>query len=65
VIKFVKLSRELRVKTDPLRVQQIVINLLQNAIKFSPENSEVIVQISLGFDQIQKGNITVRIQVTD
>ena len=65
MIKFVKLSRELRVKTDPLRVQQIVINLLQNAIKFSPENSEVIVQISLGFDQIQKGNITVRIQVTD
>lgn len=50
MIKFVKLSRELRVKTDPLRVQQIVINLLQNAIKFSPENSEVIVQISLGFD---------------
>ena len=65
MIKFLPLPRELRVKTDPLRVQQIVINLLQNAIKFSPENSEVTVQIILSFDQIQKGNITVRVQVTD
>lgn len=46
-IKLKKLSREIVLKFDLLRVQQILINLLSNALKFSKayENSVVSIKI--------------------
>lgn len=35
------------VKINPLRLQQMVINLVANAIKYSPKNKNVVVQTSL------------------
>ncbi|HEY9758419.1 MAG TPA: ATP-binding protein [Oculatellaceae cyanobacterium] len=36
---------ELEVELDPGRIVQVLINLLSNAIKFSPENTQVKVQV--------------------
>lgn len=39
------MRKELILKIDPLRVQQVVINFLSNAIKFSPEGSQITVKV--------------------
>ena len=41
----VKLQRDLpRVKADPAKLRQILVNLISNAIKYSPDSSAVVVQ---------------------
>jgi CheY-like chemotaxis protein len=48
--------------SDPLRLQQIVWNLLHNAVKFSPKDSEIIVKL----EKIEgKQSSFVQIQVID
>ena len=42
----------LAVRADPLRVSQIVGNLVGNAIKFTPENGQVILRASADGDQV-------------
>lgn len=46
-ISFKPLPFEIFLKMDLLRTQQIVINFLSNAIKFSPEKSEIQTKILL------------------
>lgn len=46
-IGFKPLPFEIFLKMDLMRTQQIVINFLSNAIKFSPEKSEIETQILL------------------
>ena len=46
-IKFKKLPREIVLKFDLLRVQQILINLLSNALKFSKAYEYIVVRIKI------------------
>ena len=45
-------SGELLARSEPLRVAQVLTNLLGNAVKYSPENSEVSVRLRVDADQI-------------
>lgn len=49
----------LQAKIDPLRIEQVVTNLLDNAIKFSPMGSPVVVEIAAS------GPGTFQLTVTD
>ena len=40
------------VRADPVRVGQVLINLLHNAIKFTPQGGEVVVRVSPGGEQV-------------
>lgn len=51
-------NESLFVRVDTLRLQQVITNLLSNAAKFSPPNSEIIIAITSGSQQ-------VRIQIQD
>ena len=44
-------------KTDKVRVQQCLINLITNAIKFSPKKSKVIISI----EQLKAGNAVIKV----
>ena len=43
--------------TDPVRLDQIVVNLLSNAIRHSPEDDTVYVQVDLADGQVAVGVI--------
>jgi len=40
------LSYEKHVIADPARIEQVLLNLLSNAVKYSPEGSEILLQVS-------------------
>lgn len=46
-IKFVPLTDEVSIKLDVLRAQQVVINLISNALKFSKVNDKIEIKILL------------------
>ncbi len=52
----------LQLKSDPLRIRQILLNLISNAINFTQEG-EVIIRVSLA--SAANGPIRLRIEVTD
>ena len=62
---------ELRATVDPLRLEQVVANLVDNAIKYSPDGSRVVVELSRGAEpsrgtQLARGTArTARLSVTD
>jgi two-component system sensor histidine kinase EvgS len=49
---------------DELRVQQILINLIQNAIKFSEKESVIIVTIVTNMESKTKVNSTISVEDT-
>lgn len=52
------------IQIDPLRVQQVIINLLQNAIKFSSEGSDINVEIGSKVEMSQN-KLILEIRVID
>jgi two-component system, OmpR family, phosphate regulon sensor histidine kinase PhoR len=46
-------DRKLSVLADPNRLTQVFINLFENAIKFSPQDSEILLNITVQNQQIQ------------
>ncbi len=48
---------------DPLRIKQIVLNFYSNAIKFSPEGSEIITEINLVTSD--ENHATIQLSVQD
>ena len=64
-IKFETLERDKDVMIDFLRTQQILINLLQNSIKFSRKNDTIRVNVSYYQVENPLSNIGCVISVTD
>ena len=56
--------RHISVLIDKLRVQQILINLIQNALKFSNRDSKIVVAVSR-FVASEPDHIGVNLSVTD
>ena len=52
-------SEKLYVKTDIARLQQVILNLLQNASQNSPEGSEIVIQV------FEPGDKTVNVHIID
>ncbi len=42
-----------KIKVDKLRIHQVLINLLENAINYSPQNSEIIIKTEIVSDEIK------------
>ena len=62
-IEFKPLFQEINVEIDKTRVQQIILNFLSNAVKFSPPNK--VIRVLLKSDKINDNTTTVTIQVID
>jgi len=48
-------GKKLAVDVDEYRISQVLINLITNSVKFSPENTNIII----GFDEVSKEDIVV------
>ena len=57
-LKMTGVDRKLACRTDPVRVRQILTNLLQNAVRFSPTGETITVGV-------QPGEETMKVEVID
>ncbi|MCR9119044.1 MAG: HAMP domain-containing histidine kinase, partial [bacterium] len=55
-------DHDLLIYGDPVRIDQVIRNLIANAVKFSPEDS--VIHVSIGKAQTQD-NSTIRLTVSD
>ncbi len=57
-LKLQTFKKSIEIKVDADRFQQIITNLVSNAIKFSPQGSEVLVHVHLN----QKGDLAIDVK---
>lgn len=50
---FSKTDEQIEVEIDPLRINQVISNLLDNAIKYTPENSPIDIKVELLKKQVR------------
>ena len=48
-----KTNTSIKTKIDPIKLQQVIYNLLNNAYKFTPDNGQVILSLNLKNKKIQ------------
>ena len=63
-IEFEKLHEEIVLELDLLRLQQVVINLISNAVKFSKTNQAVLVRIKLK-EAKSSDDVELQVEVID
>ena len=64
-ISFQRLVDRISVKIDKMRTHQILFNLIQNALKFSFPNSEVVVSVDLSPIIDSDNKLLLKIKVKD
>ena len=64
-IKYQKLDKDVIVKIDLLRIQQIIINLLTNSLKFSKKDDSIIVVAKVTETQNKTDEVELLIQIRD
>lgn len=52
-LKLTLASRSIAIHADPRRIEQVLINLLHNALKYSPEQTEVNVTVRVEADRVR------------
>jgi signal transduction histidine kinase len=57
-LKVDRVDATVRLDTDPVKLTQVLMNLVSNAIKFSPEDSDVVISAKVAAD-------TITLAVTD
>ena len=50
---------------DGMRLSQVLVNILSNAVKYTPEGGQIRLRLSGGWDPDRKGTVWLRIEVAD
>ena len=64
-LRFERLPEETILMLDQLRMKQVIINLISNALKFSRDNSLVVVKLSIYKAKDPSDEVDLKIEVVD
>ena len=64
-LRFEKLPEETILMLDQLRMKQVIINLISNALKFSRDHSLVVVKLSIDKAKDPSDEVDLKIEVVD
>ena len=64
-LRFERLPEETILMLDQLRMKQVIINLISNALKFSRDHSLVVVKLSIYKAEDPSDEVDLKIEVVD
>ena len=64
-LRFERLPEETILMLDQLRMKQVIINLISNALKFSRDHSLVVVKLSIDKAKDPSDEVDLKIEVVD
>ena len=64
-LRFERLPEETILMLDQLRMKQVIINLISNALKFSRDHSLVVVKLSIYKAKDPSDEVDLKIEVVD
>lgn len=64
-LRFERLPEETILMLDQLRLKQVIINLISNALKFSRDHSLVVVKLSIYKAKDPSDEVDLKIEVVD